>query len=91
MQTLAGTIAYSRFNPQILENYLKEPLPSSNLVCTIISKSKYLANDFQLAQLVDSSQLNQKVAPFQLPLGIDIMLGDVSGGSSSVSMVFFLT
>eukprot|EP01040_Poterioochromonas_malhamensis_P007562 gene7562-8164_t len=65
-----GTIAYSRFNPQILENYLKEPLPSSNL----------------LAQLVDSSQLNQKVAPFQLPLGIDIMLGDVSGGSSSVSM-----
>lgn len=75
MQTLAGTIAYSRFNPQILENYLKEPLPSSNL----------------LAQLVDSSQLNQKVAPFQLPLGIDIMLGDVSGGSSSVSMVFFLS
>ncbi len=45
----------------------------------------------QLAQLVDSSQLNQKVAPFQLPPGIDIMLGDVSGGSSSVSMVFFLS
>lgn len=37
----------------------------------------------------DPSLWNQSIVPFHLPVGMDIVMGDVCGGSSSSSMVVF--
>jgi phosphomevalonate kinase len=74
---IQGTQMYCRFAPQPLSNCMdldSEHPNYPNVLYTTVINTKH-------------RQWNQKIIPLSLPPGLDIVMGDVSGGSSSTSMV----
>lgn len=67
-----GTQAYQRFGQEPFVKCLEGNVPGDLIHKTVA---------------VDTSNWNQEVIPFNLPPHLDILLGDVCGGSSSTSMV----
>lgn len=66
-----GTQVYERFDPSILNACLPSDVSSRTIYETVMNQSAW----------------NQVIHPFSLPPGLDLMMGDVCGGSSSTSMV----
>ncbi len=66
-----GTQVYQRFSQEPFAGCLEEVVSSKMVFDTVTNNSLW----------------NQEVIPFNLPPGIDIILCDVCGGSSSTSMV----
>lgn len=69
-----GTQVYQRFSQEPFTKCLEGNVPGELIYKTIV---------------VDASNWNQEVIAFNLPQHLDIVLGDVCGGSSSSSMVSF--
>ena len=68
-----GTIAFSTFEKGKILPFLADSL-SKEIVYQVVE---------------DKTLWNQNIIPFSLPPFFDLVLGDVSGGSSSASMVRF--
>ena len=67
-----GSVIYQRFEPLGLQPCMEESCDASLLYAAVHTDELW----YQLT-----------IQPFHLPAGIDIIMGDVCGGSSSTSMV----
>jgi phosphomevalonate kinase len=65
-----GSIIYQRFDPSALQKCIGKNVPSSIIYETVN----------------DTETWCQQTSPFTLPPGLDIVMGDVCGGSSTTSM-----
>ena len=98
----AGTQMYRRFSSQAFEPCMEPDCPSSLIYTAVMSEGQGAAipTSASVNALLDSKMMMQRKAqtirpggwsqtirPFTLPYGMDIVLGDVCGGSSSTSMV----
>jgi len=96
-----GTQMYRRFSSQAFEPCMEPDCPSSLIYTAVMSEGQGAAipTSASVNALLDSKMMMQRKAqtirpggwsqtirPFTLPYGMDIVLGDVCGGSSSTSM-----
>eukprot|EP01038_Epipyxis_sp_PR26KG_P014475 gene14475-19431_t len=73
-----GTQRYCRFSSEPFQDCLEDNVSSSK-----IYKAVHLHNDIQAKM---TNAWNQSIVQFSFPPGIDLVMGDVCGGSSSTSM-----
>ena len=99
---LLGTQMYRRFSASAFEVCMQPDAPSALIYQAVMSEGEGAAipSSASVNALLDSKFLqmrksqtirpggwSQTIRPFSLPYGMDIVLGDVCGGSSSTSMV----
>ena len=84
---------YRRFSASAFEVCMQPDAPSALIYQAVMSEGEGAAipSSASVNALLDSKFLqmrkSQTIRPFSLPYGMDIVLGDVCGGSSSTSMV----
>lgn len=74
-------VAAAVYGSQIYRRFSDSKIPFDRLI------NDDPAGELLFATVRDSSLWNQSILPFRLPVGMDIVMGDVCGGSSSSSMV----
>lgn len=103
LELLAGTQMYRRFSSYAFEACLDENVSPDVIYSAVMSEGVGAAipTTASVNALMDLSMMAQKkssallmktgwsqtIRPFDLPYGMDVVLGDVCGGSSSTSMV----